>query len=207
MQERVLMVVVGGEGWVCVCGEGCFYWAFHWAMWASHWASSGLKAYSAFLAVRLTRSASLSDKVQSSAGSARPSALTPDDPLRRVAAPRQSCLFIISCIYNYRSTLGRRRASLRNDCAPFNLRSCQRQMLYPIIDSLIIYKSIKFESSAGMRAFLGETKWRRTYQCDWLPGTEKLFMERSTSNFDKDIREKKSLLYANESSSVVWKQT
>ncbi len=139
---------------------------------ASHWASSGLKAYSAFLATRLTQSVlpSLSDKVQSSASSTLHHPPVPcrwPQMTRRVAASQRSCLLIISCIHNYRSTWSWQRASLHNDCAPFNLKSCQcralqpprDQMLYPIIDSLIICKSIKFKSSPGMRGFLGEAKW------------------------------------------------
>lgn len=46
--------------------------------------------------------------------------LTPNDP-----ACKWSCLLIISCIYNYRSTLSWQLASLHNDFAPFNLKSCQ----------------------------------------------------------------------------------
>ena len=126
----------------CVWG-GCFYWAFHWAMWGLTLSVIWTKSLQ-----RISR-----HKINSICVLIRQSAIIcrlrpflgvdpgwpPRPPHRRVAAPRQSCLFIISCIYNYRSTLGWRRASLRNDCAPFNLRGCQRQMLYPIIDSLIIY--------------------------------------------------------------------
>lgn len=116
--------VDGDDGGV---GGSCFHWAFQWAMWErglSHWASSWLKAYSA----RWTQSASPSFIRRSAIIyelHSPPVTWRWPEMTWYAAASQGSCLLIISHIYNYRSTPSWQCASLRNDCASFNLRSCQ----------------------------------------------------------------------------------